>query len=693
MPPPPSSDTPLTRGASTTVVNPAETAPFSVTIHVPDRFDPSANNFNNKLRVTYDVVDPNERIRSGRILYQAITENGEVVVKRTLLSAEHWTPGSHTLPEPMQWNGQIDEGIADRRNEFMTADLAPFAVRIELWNTGESEPAARVRGGGGRTERSGEWCASSTAAVEIDFVVEARWERHWCVPWQDPGEYADSGDEGKGQVGMILRVKNVRENTPVLLQVMRIGHPVDVSGDLPYRSSGEDPDEQPGLENLIVQNHRVFSPDSGGDPYVRFSNYDEHWTHPGNNFYFFLAAFGPGAFMRASERDYVNHERACLHMRFTVFIHCPPSDEFVAPAQQLHSFFRGTRYYRSYFLRGKPSDATNYIYRTRRRYITVHMGHGAASCLHWDHPRTLIPNTGVGFATPDTTPVATVASLTLVKRNKVTAEVTNETIDISTPERNNVNAVVDALNAIDGVHAQAMASTGRNPLSFINAVPADANFTLRLSDGTRNIMAFTNPRDPYHMRFDPEGYCCPVSLMSNLQGNPIPGHLREHGGPGCGNSSHVILQASLGRRGRTRMVFSNMPSPTVGRDVVWIIEGTTPTSYTIRDNYCPRFIMFNGGCRGMMSTAFGEIFTGHGSSYYSGWVYSVLIYDGGIFVNQLFRRYVASDSSECLIDNFADIYNRLRQRGQFTRWHPRLYGSGGVVPIAAAPVGPGEALA
>ena len=691
----PSLGSSLTRPASTTAVNPAEVIPFSVNLITPERFDPSHNNYQHKLPIRYEIRDPHERIRSGRITYLVPGPSGDVVVKRTILSAEHWTPGAHVLPDSLCWNGQIEEGLADRRNEFITADLAPFSVKIELWNNSEANPAERVRGGGGRTARSGEWLASSLNNVDIDFVVEARWERPWCIPWQNPARYEDAGDEGKGQVRMTLRVKNVREDTPVRLQILRIENADSVG--FPYITSGDDPDKQPGLENLIVQNRRVFSPDSSGDPYVRFNNYAEHWIHPGNNFYYFAASFGElGGFMPASERDYVRQESACLHMRFTVFIHCPPSDEYLAPARALHAFFQGTRYYRSYFLQGKPSDAMNYLRRFTRRYISIHMGHGSAGCLHWDHPFRLRRNTGVGVRTRDRTPLASGTPLTLRRSPLMGNPLPPETIDISTPALNNADAICNSLNALPGIHAS-VHSTGRGRARrfFVVAIPEEPDLSLQLTDSTgRNVLAAPNFRDPYHQNFDADAYVCPVGHNAPRVGLPIPSHLREHGSRGCGNSSHLYEQLYLGRQNQNRLWASRHPPKEGEFRRLLFFSTTNVNGYDFTPDNAPRLLMWHGGCRGMIGTGMAQLFTTQGSRFFHGWCYSVLIVDNGQFIREFFRRYIAADSSECLIDTFVPIYNRLRRRGQYSRWHPRLYGGSGLIPIAEfTGPGPGEALA
>jgi hypothetical protein len=93
--------------------------------------------------------------------------------------------------------------------------------------------------------------------------------------------------------------------------------------------------------------------------------------------------------MAASERDYEASEKACLHMRFTVFIHRPSSDlsEYTAVAQQLHQFFRsGTRYYRSYLMTGPPKSTRDWFEHFKYRYIVILLGHSGCWCDHPDHP-------------------------------------------------------------------------------------------------------------------------------------------------------------------------------------------------------------------------------------------------------------------------------------------------------------------
>jgi hypothetical protein len=271
--------------------------------------------------------------------------------------------------------------------ETIAADLSAIAVEVEVWNNTESEPAAAIRGGLGRTERAGEWRSAQTTAVEVDAIVDARWDTNWVVPAGDPEEPA------KGKAGMIIKVKNVRDGTPVHLAVKRIQDIADPSSDFSYVDDVGSGDQQQGLQGAVVKGNKVVLA-NGKNPTCEFNNYDEHWIHEGNNFYSFWVAFGDGDAMAASERDYENNEHACVHMRFTVFIHTasPEFDVDVSSGNRLHQFFRReTKYYRSYQTVGSPASVKSWIDHFKHRYIVIINGHGGAGCFNAAHPQEPVP--------------------------------------------------------------------------------------------------------------------------------------------------------------------------------------------------------------------------------------------------------------------------------------------------------------
>ena len=355
--------------------------PFEVqNVSCDARWDPQGD----PLRVYYEINDPNSRIRSGRILYTARGPDGEEVTlyRQALERSQFVHARCYELRESERWDGTIREGITDRIGEKITADLSFFSVTVEVWNTREAEPAARVRGGQGRTEREGEYLSSGVANVEVDAIVQGRWGSEWVIPYDDPDE------PDKGEATISLRVKNVRENTSARIVVSRINEIANAENDYLYVDTSWGPEEQPGLQGLVVRNGRVLQSD-GSDPKVRFNVYEEHWKYPGINFYQFGVAFGENGYdMVASERDYVNNERDCLNMRFTVLIECSSlGDEYRTATDQLWRFLkRETKYFRPYKLMNRVRNIDDWIKHYRNRYIVTIQGHGGVYCAHSDHP-------------------------------------------------------------------------------------------------------------------------------------------------------------------------------------------------------------------------------------------------------------------------------------------------------------------
>jgi hypothetical protein len=351
-----------------------------------------------------------------------------------------------------------------------------------------------------------------------------------------------------------------------------------------------------------------------------------------------------------------------------------------------------------YFLQGPPASGNDVWRRFRRRYLTVHMGHGAAACMHWEHPRTVIPNTGQSYATMDSTPVRLTGDLTLRIFNRTTNAAQDHVLDVSAPGANTVEGVRAAMNAIPGVHAFVISELTGTPRHYLIAMHEDSLYGVRLLNAAGvNVLSATAARELYHFSFNADAYVCPVDHNSASPGDPLPGWAQEHGQPGCGHANLLVLQMMLGRRGagpqRVRIALSTQPSPTLGRGVIAYVENASVNMVRIQPDESPRFMMWNGGCRQMLGQDWGQTWTQSGTRYFHGWAYSVAIVDNGQLINAVFREYLASDPSECATENFESIYHRRIRRGQFSRWQGRLYGHGGIITAAAPSPGPGEALA
>jgi hypothetical protein len=379
----------LSDGVSTGQDNILEVNPFFVVnVVCPARWDPSSKS----LRVDYEIYDPNGQALSGRILYACPPiqvapvgppGTGSSVVHTQPLAASDITEGPHTVKD---WDGTITESLSDRIGQKVTADLSRLRVTVEIWNTLSPSPGHAE--GDGPTDVPGEYLSSGKTEVEIDGVAEGKWSTHRCIPYVESGN--PKLDPDLGWTKMKIKVRNIAEGTSVRIMVARIGN-IDTAfgwNDNAYAWTGQYQDGQliqPGLEGATVQGKRVLLAD-GSEPFVRFNNYVQHWFREDeNNFYCFYVAFGQrGNWMAASERDYVKKEKNCLHMRFTVFIGCPVSDEYSyakQDAQKLYQFFRDqTKYFRAYLLLNGNYSTEEWWNYFQHRYIAIHMGHASTSC-------------------------------------------------------------------------------------------------------------------------------------------------------------------------------------------------------------------------------------------------------------------------------------------------------------------------
>jgi len=370
---------PVSTGRNNNVV----ALPFTVvSVQCPGLWNPE----DGSLALSFEINDPNRRVRAGRILYFAPpvrdTEGGSPLLLHSRpLAAGLLTHGTHELPEADRWDGSIAVEGVDR--ERVTADLCPLTVRVEVWNRESDAPGNRAEAGSGPTDVEGEVLGRASTGVTLDVFTRADWSRDNVVPHGDPE------NPQHGSARMDIRVRNVADGTPVRILVARINRIPEPASDHTYTRTGLQPEHQPGLEGAVVRRGRVVL-GNRSQPEVRFLNYQEHWRHPGNNFYCYYVAFGDrGGWLAASQRDHENHEADCLHMRFTVFIHRSAGDlpGYNTCADQLHNFFRNdTRYFRSYIIRGGPGSPERWLRYYRHRFMVIVLGHGGCDCTHGDHP-------------------------------------------------------------------------------------------------------------------------------------------------------------------------------------------------------------------------------------------------------------------------------------------------------------------
>jgi hypothetical protein len=530
-----------------------------------------------------------------------------VILHKQTLTRAQITHGSHLL---QQWEGTITEGITDRKGKKVTADLSPISVRVEIWNKSSDAPGKLT--GGGKTDVPGEYFSSDTTTVNIDAIKEAKWSSSWCIPYDDPDE------PQHGEVKMKVEVRNVAEGTPVRILVARIGEgdKPPVTRDHPYIMTGQEPELQPGLEGAKVNGNRVLLSD-GSEPYVRFNKYEEHWKYEGNNFYCFSLSFGErGRWVVASERDYVDKEKDCLHMRFTVFIHRSSPvkgkmmlDQYTKYADELHKFFRGkTKYFRSYIMRGSAKDMYDWLNHFRHRYIVIHLGHAACGCYHPSHPR----------------------------------------------------------------------EGGKPGGKFM---------------------------DPFHRGFPADQNCCPTALEKIKEAEKALKEDEIHYSRkfrGCGHKSHVFHQLILEKTTKDgkKMYYENYPGRKERDKLLLFLEKGAAIA-TRADTTGPRFYFFNGGCRTILTTNFGEYLTKNNTRYYSGWTYSPHC-DFGKFCYDVFNRWIKGTKedqpkTEFETGRLLPAFVAAGSRQNRAICHPRIIDRscnlsprGPVVPVPDGPADDGE---
>jgi len=531
-------------------------------------------------------------------------------------------------------------------------------------------------------------------SVAVDAIVEGKWARNWVIPYERWSDEAYEQD--KGDVAMKIKVKNVRDGTPVRIEVRRIKDIKDPYGDYPYvGTASSTPKLQPGLHDLVVRGQKVVQAANGKDPFVRFNCYDQHWIHKGNNFYMFAVGFGKdGDLMVASERDHVNKEKQCLHLRFTVFILMPNHDLYYTRrlARQLHHFFRReTKYYRSYLMMETPKDFYQVLRRMTYRYIIIYPGHGAAWCVHPDHPEVVNPKTGKGFRSPDRSHVS--------RNRKVRLEVAakHEVIEL-TRATNNLNGLAARVNASPlGVKAKVMRAVKGRRRYYIVATANDGKSGVKLLDHHgRNINATTDYAELYSRAFPPDKYVCPTERWTPTKWlkRQLAYDRRRGAQKGCGHRENVGHAMCLGRlrSAHPRSGVSAHSHGYIGNmDHNYRVDrlccSTETTNFLIslskKTRPVPRFILWNGGCRTMLTTNLGRLFTANGSRYYFGWVY---VSNECEFVMKVFKDWIKGPGAKTEYDTerFLDSYYRMVKKGTWSRYEPRLMTSSGPLPSRRA---------
>lgn|GEM_PF-6616080 len=383
---PESSEPRLKDGVSTGQDNTVRAKPFQVfNVRVPGLWDTKKEH----LPVSFQINDPNRRIKAGRILYLVRRPKAQggsnpaeryVAVHTAPLSGGEITHGPHQLAAGKRWDGKITEGLTDR--ERVTFDLCPIRVQVEVWNKSTAKPGNRPQPGSGKTDVANEYLSRAHAETALDVLIRAEWNRDFVIPYGDPEE------PQYGTAKMEIELKNVAEGTPVRLLVTRINKIKDPGSDYTYSRTGLQPELQLGLEGAKVKGGKVVLAD-GSLPSVDFINYSEHWKYPGNNFYGFRLGFGEeGPWLLASERDYENQEKKCLHMRFTVFIQLGSPEKWRAQGgRKAFSAYKRSRYFRPYMLTRQAKSPMEFVKYLRHRYIVMFCGHGFSGCTHGDHPK------------------------------------------------------------------------------------------------------------------------------------------------------------------------------------------------------------------------------------------------------------------------------------------------------------------
>lgn len=360
--------------------NPLAVKPFSVS-DLHDRLDRAWEPQNEKLPLTWFIRDASQLIRAGRISYLGRGSNGryELLARRSLPAVD-LTPGRHDLAPADQWDGQITEQVTrnGKRVTRVLADMSALRVIIQVWNTSSSSPRLPAGKWEGKTAQKGEWVSAAECRITVNAVVNGQWDREWVVPYE-------AWDEEDGQGAMRIEVRNVADDTPVKLEVLRIGNIGDPATDKLYASTKSSRRKaQPGLHGAVVKSGRVMLP-GDKDPYVRFSEYDKHWNGPGVDFYTFRVRFGKGDAIQAGERDYRAREFNCVHMRFTVAIQADKTA--VQPqAQSMRDFINSNKYFVAH-LAFDIETVEEYVRFMSHRFIFVFMGHGSSGCISPSHPR------------------------------------------------------------------------------------------------------------------------------------------------------------------------------------------------------------------------------------------------------------------------------------------------------------------
>jgi hypothetical protein len=608
-----------------------------VRVECPYKWDPQEG----RLPVTYTVENRNERAVSGRILYcvsnpeetsgTSDSDENQIVVHSQNLRQDQFTHGPHELTGSDQWDGTLSEGLDDRRNERITADLSPVRVVVELWDHNDDSPG-----------REDQRVSRAHTHVHIDAIAEGRWDDNKCIPYIETSISALEPD--LMQTKMIVEVKNVREGASVRILVARISDPQSntLRPEDCYIQTGQDTERHPGLQGAVVRDGQIVLED-GTEPWVRWRCRTKHWVHENQcDFYCFYVAFGErGGFQLATQRDYVNHERDCLHMRFTVFVHAPYQDlsTSISAARRLHRFFRRrTKYFRSYLMTGAPRDVGSegavdvWLKHASYRYMVILFTHASTECYY----------------------------------------------GLQRPEES------EAQPAVEASDRHPTDASGDPKDCYRHGFPPDQNVCPTTGRPRRNRLGGCGQKDRV------AHWNCLGKMSRNA----------THRGTAIGERKVLYLgnyglwdqglqeRALRAKEERQARGGGNITREEDLGNRLWLVmDSTRAYGLAMLYEWGPRFLMHAGGCRTIMTTNCGEFFTRSNTKFFGGWTY--VSDESQHFIGRLMRRWILGTrndrpSAENLTDRFVRIWASVTSSPRIRSAHPRL------IDQRCRPVAPGQ---
>lgn len=203
----------------------------------------------------------------------------------------------------------------------------------------------------------------------------------------------------------------------------------------------------------------------------------------------------------------------------------------------------------------------------------------------------------------------------------------------------------------------------------------------------------------HHRGFVPDKNVCPTEMELNgiLMMAEDMEKYKQESFDGCGNKTHVTQWSGLGwiNNDEKYVVYNTIDRPALvlshqkraavdPKDRGKARPFAEAKGVTLETDDFPRLMFYNGGCRTMLTTNFGEPLIEAGTRYHCGWIWGVLDEVDGRMLPDFFKHWIKGTKKDPAPvefdgDRVPDAYRAVAALGEAPDWHPRIMDGNGVL--------------